>query len=112
MTSAYNYDYTRHDPDTAPDAIDFVLRLTKAWGFDVRFTDNLSVPYAADRDAGTILLPNGLPWRHIHARLDRSFIYMIGGSRWAREFQPQSPAEPAPSDVIPNNVTPLIRRPR
>lgn len=96
-------------PDTAPDAIAFVLRnLKRSWGFDVAFSDTLTAPYGADRKTGTIWLPNGLPWREAHARIDRAWLYMHGGSRWVHEFAPG----PLPVTLDPiAKVIPLVHRP-
>jgi hypothetical protein len=96
----------QHD-DTDPAAKAFIRRIVKAWGFSLDYRDDLTVPYGADRPTGAILLPNGLPWRVEHARIDRAVLFLIGGADWAREFAP-----PAPAGLnFPGNVLPLIRRP-
>jgi hypothetical protein len=92
--------------DTSPDAINWVLACVRAhWGLNVAYSDTLTGPYAADRDTGTIWLPNGLPWRQAHAAIDRALLYMLGGCQWAREFAPP------PVMITPSaKVLPLIRR--
>lgn len=96
---------TMHD-DTDPAAQAFVMRLVRSFGFDVVYRDDMQGPYGADRDTGKILLPNGLPWRVKHSRLDRAFLYLLGGPGWAHEFAPPAP----PGTNFPGNVLPLIRR--
>jgi hypothetical protein len=83
-------------------------------GIDVRFIDDLGAPYAADAHTGRVWLPTGIDFPTAHARLDRCWLYLLGGSRLAPEFG-ESERQPLPRAAIESGHAaviplPLIRR--
>lgn len=74
--------------DVFPDdpAAAFVYDHLLDQGMTVHHVPDLGAPYAANADTGRIWLPTGLDWEDAHARIDRAWLFLLGGPKLAPEF--------------------------
>lgn len=76
-------------------------------GIDIRYDDRLSAPYGVNSDERTILLPDGLSWRQRHSRINRGWLYLMGGVELAPEFAAIEHGHPDRRLVSGGTVTPM-----
>lgn len=103
MTTARLY------PATADDLAAAIVhkRLETFDDIAVRYDPRLLAPYGVDPGQRTIVLPNGLTWRQAHSRINRAWLYLIGGATLADEFAPVQPEHPDRRIVSGGTVTPV-----
>lgn len=85
-------------------------RLAKFDGITIRYDRTFLDPYGVDEDARTIILPDGLAWRQSHSRINRCWLYLLGGVQLAPEFAPPKPGRPDLRLVIGDVVPPVVRQ--
>lgn len=103
MTTARQY------PATADELAAAIVhnRLEMFDGITVRYDRRLLGAYGVDPEERTIVLPNGLPWREEHSRINRCWLYLYGGTRLADEFAPLERDHPDRRIVSGGTVTPI-----
>lgn len=69
--------------------------------------DRLVAPYGVDDDERMIVLPDGLTWQERHSRINRCWLYLIGGVELAPEFAPIVRDSPDRRVVSRRTVTPM-----
>lgn len=111
LTTASEHFHYHHPADDR--AAQVVLnRLARNDQIDVTFDPDLQGPYLVSPHGRTIVLPEGIPWHTAHARLNRCWLYLVGGTDLAPEFAPVEREDPN-SRFIPrigNVVVPFLRR--
>lgn len=76
----------------------------------IRYDDRLVAPYGVESADRVIVLPAGLDWSEKHSRINRGWLYLIGGVELAPEFAPVQPRHPDRRIVSGGTVVPILRR--
>lgn len=78
----------------------------------IRYDDRLIADYGVDPGDRLIVLPNGLTWRQAHSRINRAWLYLLGGVQLAPEFA--QPGRDHPDRHLVSDATvlppPILRR--
>lgn len=75
----------------------------------IRYDRRLLAPYGVDPDERAIVLPWGLDWREKHSRINRTWLYFMGGADLAPEFAPVRPDHPD-RRIVSSATVPGLRR--
>lgn len=74
---------------------------------DIRYDDRLLAPYGVTSEERLIVLPEGLSWRQRHSRINRGWLYLMGGVELAPEFAAIERGHPDRRLVGGGTVTPV-----
>lgn len=114
MTTTSDYPFVSADEAAAA----FVQeRIARYDGITIEYDPHLTAPYLVHKSERLVVLPDGVPWRIAHARLNRAWLFLKGGAALAPEFAPigwDHPDMPIAEQIGPSaTVIPLLplRRP-
>lgn len=85
-------------------------RLDSFDNIKIRYDRRLLAPYGVDDDNRLIVLPEGLDWRTIHSRINRCWLYLVGGVELAPEFAPVKTTHPDRRIISGTTVLPPVLR--
>lgn len=102
MTTAHSYSASADELAAAT----VERRLARIDGIGIKRDSRLLTPYGVQPHHGLIVLPNGLTWRQEHSRINRCWLYLVGGPALADEFAPIHHTHPDRGIVDAGTVAP------